>query len=123
MTPIPLKSLLLVAAALGAAPAFATLQATCALVTNTPEQLVTYGGEIDSTAGSLSFSDSVSASSAAGAALRSDVQVQAAYGGLRGSISSRVTVPGGYDTANPRRWRWAPRSASPACSTFIRPTD
>ena len=54
MTPIPLKSLLLVAAALGAAPAFATLQATCALVTNTPEQLVTYGGETDSTAGSMS---------------------------------------------------------------------
>ena len=96
----PLKSLLLVAAALGAAPAFATLQATYTLVTNTPEQTVKQGGEIGSSASSLSFSDSLSASSAAGASLRGDVQVQAVYGGLRGSVSNSVTVPGGNDTAN-----------------------
>jgi len=100
MTLNPLKSFLLVAATLGAAPAFATLQATYTLVTNTPEQTVKRGGEINSSASSLSFTDSLSASSAAGASLRGDVQVQTVYGGLRGSVSNSVTVPGGNETAN-----------------------
>lgn len=100
MTLSPLKSLLLLTAAMAAAPAFATLQASYSLATNTLEQVVKYGGEIGSTASSLSVTDSLSASSVAGASLRGDVQVQAVYGGLRGSVSSSVTVPGGKDTAN-----------------------
>jgi len=100
MTLNPLKSLLLVAAALGAAPAFATLQATYTLVTNTHEQIVKRGGEVGSSASALSFTDSLSASSAAGAALRNDVQVQAVYGGLRGSVSSSVKGAGDSESPN-----------------------
>jgi len=100
MTLNPLKSLLLVAAALGSAPAFSTLTATYVLVTNTPEQVVKRGGEWSHSASSLSFTDSLSASSAAGASLRNDVQVQAVYGGLRGSISSSVTGAGNSEAPN-----------------------
>lgn len=85
MKPHTLKSLLIVAATLAAASAHATLRANYVLVTNTSEQSVKRGDAVNSPASSLSFTDSLSASGAAGASLGNAVPAQTVYGELRGS--------------------------------------